>query len=365
MEKLRRKKGVSYRVKIYVDGKPLAKVFKSASEAKDWQAEMRHKKKHGLLNNTSNGHLTFSEFFEKWIIGKEKLSINSKINYQNIYKNHFKPLFHNKKLKDFSMDDGDLLKSSLSSKNLSNARKKTILVLFKQLFSETVKRRILAYNPVQYIELYRVTPPPIEIWSKEEIETFLTLHKEHEAIELIFFILNSGVRLNEALGLKWNKVNFETKEITINAQRNRHGFLDNSTKTHSPLVFPMSNAILLLLRKLQSEKRNDEYVFSYKDGSLFSYEHFTERVFYKLISEAGVKRITLHKLRHTFASHFLADGGELFYLSKMLNHKSTDMTSKRYAKPIDSTMTKYLDNLSYNQNGAYLALLKSENLESA
>ena len=61
------------------------------------------------------------------------------------------------------------------------------------------------------------------------------------------------------------------------------------------------------------------------------YEHLTDREFTRAIKLAGVKRIRLHDLRTTYASHFCINGGNILALSRILGHKSVTITQKFYA----------------------------------
>jgi integrase len=53
--------------------------------------------------------------------------------------------------------------------------------------------------------------------------------------------------------------------------------------------------------------------------------------FEKALSDTGIANFRFHDLRHTFASHYMMNGGELYTLSKILGHKDLKMT-QRYAK---------------------------------
>jgi integrase len=53
--------------------------------------------------------------------------------------------------------------------------------------------------------------------------------------------------------------------------------------------------------------------------------------FGRVLNDAGITNFRFHDLRHTFASHYMMSGGQLYTLSNILGHKDLTMT-QRYAK---------------------------------
>jgi hypothetical protein len=68
-----------------------------------------------------------------------------------------------------------------------------------------------------------------------------------------------------------------------------------------------------------------------EDGSQIDLEHVSNRIFKKAIATAQVKAIKFHNLRSTFAANFCMNGGDVYTLSKILNHSTVEMTSQKYA----------------------------------
>ena len=87
----------------------------------------------------------------------------------------------------------------------------------------------------------------------------------------------------------------------------------------------------ILKNYLESREHQSSYVFTNPDGSPIHYPHFTERIFYKAIERAGVRKITFHECRKSFASNFMMSSGDLYALKNLLGHQSIDVTQKSYA----------------------------------
>lgn len=100
--------------------------------------------------------------------------------------------------------------------------------------------------------------------------------------------------------------------------------LKGNRKRRVPL-HPEAKAVLLNLLK---KDKYGKYVFCKEDGSPYSIHHYY-RHFHAAQERAGfTKRYRFHDLRHTFASHFMMSGGELYELKNLLGHSSIEMTQK-------------------------------------
>ena len=84
-----------------------------------------------------------------------------------------------------------------------------------------------------------------------------------------------------------------------------------------------------------------------KDGPLFPSRHgnpWTQQYAQKIIRRVGdrveIERLTPHRLRRTFGSYLLNEGVRLEVVSKLLGHRSTEVTEEAYAELLDQTVRK-------------------------
>ncbi len=82
-------------------------------------------------------------------------------------------------------------------------------------------------------------------------------------------------------------------------------------------------SFFLELRKLQ---RDPKFVFVDPNGDPYSPDHFNQRHFKGACERAGVRELRFYDIRHTFASHFMMKGGNLFELQKLLGHANIEET---------------------------------------
>ena len=160
-----------------------------------------------------------------------------------------------------------------------------------------------------------------------------------------------GLRRSEAIGLRWDAIDFQNNTITI-----RHTVTSccidgkkvqearDTTKTKSsmrtlPLV-PVFKKLLLEKRNRQAEyrrvcgrsydKRYLDYICVDEMGTLISPDYLTD-AFPKLLEKNGLRRIRYHDLRHSCASLLLANGVPMKQIQEWLGHSDFSTTANVYA----------------------------------
>jgi integrase len=143
--------------------------------------------------------------------------------------------------------------------------------------------------------------------------------------DLLMFILFTGLRKSEALGLLWEDVDFENAHFTVKA-----------TKNNSDLNLPLTTFTtdLLLKRKIITES---QYVFTGKDG-IQQLDNPYKQI-KKVNEESGVK-FTMHDLRRTFTTIASSLEIQLHVVQFLTNHSPTDVTLKHYYQPSIETLRK-------------------------
>lgn len=159
-----------------------------------------------------------------------------------------------------------------------------------------------------------------------------------------------GLRRSEAIGLKWDAIDFDQNTITIrhtvtscDLDGKRVLVASDTTKTKSsmrtlPLV-PFMREIFLTLKEEQQENRRLcgrsyikeylEYVCVNEIGDLIK-PHYVTESFPKLLKAKEMRQIRYHDLRHSFATYALKSGADVKTLSCMLGHYSAGFTLNTY-----------------------------------
>lgn len=152
------------------------------------------------------------------------------------------------------------------------------------------------------------------------------------------------MRRSEALGIKWDAIDFERKALTIKhtvVTYNGQVVAKDSTKTDSSnRVYPLSDEMISLFRWLkdrEDEERKicgadyieNDYVFKWPNGKTFDPDYVSKH-FKKLLEKNEFKHIRFHALRHSCAGLLLSEGYELYDVMEWLGHSDISITAKFY-----------------------------------
>lgn len=160
---------------------------------------------------------------------------------------------------------------------------------------------------------------PREYLSPEELE--LMMKKINNPMMRVFLktLYNTGLRLNEALSLETNDVDFEKQEILV-----RNGKGGKNRK------IPISNKLEVILTEYFENirtKRETERVFATGQTGKLS-EHYVKTMLRKAIKESGLKkRITCHVFRHSFATNLVKKKVNILVIQKLLGHSNITTTT--------------------------------------
>jgi integrase len=140
------------------------------------------------------------------------------------------------------------------------------------------------------------------------------------------------------LGLQWGDVNFAGRFIEV-----RRGFAKGrmeTTKSGKQRRVDMSLQLTQVLKahELESKKKGltlglgdlPEYVFTNKKGVPMDKDNWRRRVFKKALKKAGLRRIRIHDLRHTYATLRISKGDDIADVSNRLGHHSVKLTMDVY-----------------------------------
>lgn len=154
------------------------------------------------------------------------------------------------------------------------------------------------------------------VLSKEEVKRILEAHKNLKHRAMLSLIYACGLRRNELLNLKPTDVDSNRKVLVIREAKGR-----------KDRIVPISDNVIALLRKYYKHERPTTYLFEgQKPGSPLS-EGSLQKVLKGALKKAGIEKpVTLHWLRHSYATHLLESGTDLRYIQEILGHKSSKTT---------------------------------------
>jgi len=146
---------------------------------------------------------------------------------------------------------------------------------------------------------------------------------------IVLIAVMTGMRMSEIFGLMWSDVMYNEGLLAVRAK----------LKGGKMRYVPMPPELADELRRFTPQPTNNvlyiagnnhERIFPPKDGAKGERQR-VEGSFDDLLERAGIKDFRFHDLRHTFASWYMMNGGDLYELAKILGHSNIKMT-ERYAK---------------------------------
>jgi integrase len=146
---------------------------------------------------------------------------------------------------------------------------------------------------------------------------------------IVLIAVTTGMRMSEIFGLKWSDVMYSEGLLAVRAK----------LKGGKMRYVPMPPELADELRRFMPQPANNvvyiagnnhEQIFPPKDGAKGERQR-VEGSFEDLLERADIQDFRFHDLRHTFASWYMMNGGDLYELAKILGHSNINMT-ERYAK---------------------------------
>jgi integrase/recombinase XerD len=136
--------------------------------------------------------------------------------------------------------------------------------------------------------------------------------------QLIIFAIETGLRREEQLSLRWSQVDLKRRELRLMV-----------TKTATPRIVPLPDRALGVLRSLPQGSASS-FVFTNSRTGQRYYE--PKRGLAGAAKRAGIKDLRWHDLRRTCGCRLIQDhNADLFHVSRWLGHTSTQMTERAYA----------------------------------
>lgn len=145
------------------------------------------------------------------------------------------------------------------------------------------------------------------------------------ALSKVLFALRTGCRIGEQLAVKWSDIDFQSGKVIFRSSiwKGEEG----PTKTGYERTVNLSPTLREILRSVRHDL--GPYVFCDAEGKPLTYGHY-QALLKAILKRSGLRHITWHCLRHTFASQLVSRGVHLKYVQEALGHSTIIMTM-RYA----------------------------------
>ena len=246
---------------------------------------------------------------------------------------------------NYLSNDGGRKDNKIGGQSITSIRK--IISILRQVFDYAVLYGDIKINPALQV------PMPKRTNLKETRQVFLTAEDAQKMLDafaneeigpIVFVTLYYGLRKSEALGLRWQAVDFDNDTITINhtVVGGSRIIRKDSTKTYNSKrtyqLLPDVKALLLKLkaqqedykRRLGSGYHDNDYIFKNPNGVLYRPDSLTVS-FKRALARHGLPQMRYHDLRHSTASILVDKGWDINDIKEWLGHADISTTANIYA----------------------------------
>ena len=200
----------------------------------------------------------------------------------------------------------------LSEKKISSSYLNCIYSGIKFFYEVTLQKEWKLSN----IRTKREKKLPMAL-SQDEIEKIFNVVPNLKHKALLMTIYGAGLRVSEAANLKVSDIDSSSMQIHI-----------SSGKGKKERYCLLSKSNLEILKEYYKVYKPTNWLFNgrYPDKPIS--KRSIQDIFYKARKKAGImKSVSVHSLRHSFATHLLNDGVDIFHIQRLLGHSSLRTTS--------------------------------------
>lgn len=293
--------------------------------------------------------LLFADYLELWFKDAcVDLQPSTVRGYKSKLDNHILPYFKNKnvKLTDLKIRHLDEFYLHLTrEKGLSPQSVRHCHRVISKALNEAIRKELIASNPASLAKLPKMQKYVGSFLNMAQIQQLVQLFKGNAIEYVVKFICTYGVRRSEALGLCWDKVDFENNQFTISRafiQGDGVNYLKECTKNDSsyrtlPLTADMKEMLLFLKNRSEENKTllgsafvENNMVFTWPNGEPIIPNYVT-RTFHKILEESDLPTIRLHDLRHSVETNLLSKGSNVVDIQLWLGHSQPSTTLNYYS----------------------------------
>jgi integrase/recombinase XerC/integrase/recombinase XerD len=193
----------------------------------------------------------------------------------------------------------------------------------RAFFSWLVVEGLIEFNPAKELKPPKVYQKVISTLSDDEIRailaTFTPINSSNARNQTIFMLmLDTGLRMSELINLKMGDIHMNEGLLKVLGKGKKERIVSMGSNAQREL-----QRYLFLYRPTPAHQAIDNVFLSLPGKPLA--ENSVKLIFSRLAKRSNIARLHAHLCRHTFATRFLINGGDIFTLQQILGHSTLEM----------------------------------------
>lgn len=323
----------------------IGKTFEDLQTAKKWINDMKYKDESGDLSPL----MTLSSWFIFLVSNLlTDIRTNTLLSYKSKYNTWIGPAIGNMRMCDIKPYHCMSVLNNMKEEGKKASTIDQTKIVMHIIFEYALENEIITVNPVTKSVKVSTKITPFEdsrFLTRSEQFIFVEEAKKHKHYEAFRFILETGLRYGELAGLRWTDICGRTMSI-----RRQACYLEDygefviwppkSEKGYRDIY--LTNAAMDILRSLP---KTSEYVFPIEKRSTYNMQ------LKRICNRCGLRPLSIHKLRHTFATRCIESGMKPKTLQRILGHSDVTITLNYYVHVGDDEMAREMEAFSGYQVG--------------
>ena len=251
------------------------------------------------------------EKFKQWLRSK-RYSESTLINYSEALKS-FLVFYREKPIAEITNEDVIIYNNDYILKNNLSASYQNQITNAIKLYFKTIKNIKIEVDKIHRPKRAKLLP---NVLSKEEVKQILNAHSNIKHKTMLSLIYSCGLRRGELLNLKPADIDSKRGIVII-----------RQSKGKKDRIAPLSPKILEMLREYYIGYKPKTWLFEGQNNNTKYDERSLSNVLKQALTKSRIsKPVSLHWLRHSYATHLLESGTDLRYIQELLGHSSSKTT---------------------------------------
>lgn len=337
-------------------GKPRQKRFKKLQECRQWIADASYIDEHSNLAQAND--MMVDAWFEYFIgIKKKTVRPNTVRNYTERYEANIKPVIGKMLITDVKPLHCQKIFLDMAEDGYRTSTLYQTRIALYTMFELAKENDVLRYNPCKKSVKSDMGKPSDkkEALTIEVQKRFLEGATGQSYENQYRFLLQTGIRTGELVGLKWEHVDFENHILSIE-QSVEYRYKVGEWRIGEPKSkagyrkVPLTEEAIRILKTQKEKNRKireipeewSEYIFLSRKGEPVKNSTYDTALF-KICDKVGIKRFSMHVLRHTFATRCIEADMKPKTLQKILGHSSIQITMNLYVHVTEEEKQKEIE----------------------